>query len=113
LVRPESVYDVVATLVIDEKPEPLVVDRYTLYDVAPLTAVQDRLTLVLPGVALSPVGAEGGDAVETVRLRDAVPVPAALVALKLTVDVPVAVGVPEMMPVDVSTLRPAGKPVAL
>ena len=43
----------------------------------------------------------------------AVPVPAALVALNATLDVPAAVGVPEMTPVAVLTERPAGSPVAL
>ena len=43
----------------------------------------------------------------------AVPVPAALVALNVTLDVPAAVGVPEMTPVVVLTESPAGNPVAL
>jgi len=84
-----------------------------LYEVAPETLDQVRLTLVLPATALSPEGVAGGDAAATVRLSVAVPVPAPLVALKLTDDVPVAVGVPEMIPVDVSTARPVGNPVAL
>jgi hypothetical protein len=42
-----------------------------------------------------------------------VPVPPALVALIVTDDVPVAVGVPEITPVVELTLSPAGKPVAL
>jgi hypothetical protein len=48
-----------------------------------------------------------------VSVRVAVPVPALLVALNDTVDVPPApVGVPEMTPVEVLTVRPAGNPVA-
>jgi hypothetical protein len=46
----------------------------------------------------------------------AVPVlqaPAPLVALIVTLDVPAAVGVPEITPVLVFTVRPAGSPVAL
>ena len=43
----------------------------------------------------------------------AVPVPVPLVALNVTLDVPAAVGVPEMTPVAVSTESPAGNPVAL
>ena len=41
-----------------------------------------------------------------------VAVPPAFVAVTVTVEVPVAVGVPEMMPVAGSIVRPAGKPVA-
>ena len=48
-----------------------------------------------------------------VRARVAVPVPPALVALRGTLDVPAAVGVPEIRPVAVLTDNPAGKPVAL
>ena len=48
----------------------------------------------------------------TVRVRVAVPVPDPLVALRATVDVPAAVGVPEIKPVVGLTERPAGSPVA-
>ena len=48
-----------------------------------------------------------------VRVKVRVPVPPALVALKATVEVPVAVGVPEITPEVVFTDKPAGKPVAL
>jgi hypothetical protein len=41
----------------------------------------------------------------------AVPVPDALVALIETFELPVAVGVPEIRPVEL-TVRPAGRPVA-
>jgi hypothetical protein len=41
------------------------------------------------------------------------PVPPALVALIVTVYVPAVVGVPEINPVLVLTLKPAGNPVAL
>ena len=47
-----------------------------------------------------------------VRVRVALPVPPLLVALKVTVEVPAAVGVPEINPVVVLTETPAGKPVA-
>ena len=43
----------------------------------------------------------------------AVPVPPALAALKVTLEVPAAVGVPEIRPLEESTERPVGKPVAL
>jgi hypothetical protein len=39
-------------------------------------------------------------------------VPLALVALSVTVEVPAAVGVPEIIPLVLLTDRPAGNPVA-
>ena len=39
-------------------------------------------------------------------------VPAAFVALTVTLDVPATVGVPEICPLDVFALRPGGSPVA-
>ena len=48
-----------------------------------------------------------------VKVSVALPVPPALVALIVTVYVPAVVGVPEINPVLVFTLRPAGNPVAL
>ena len=48
-----------------------------------------------------------------VKVRVALPVPPALVALIVTVYVPAVVGVPEINPVLVSTVKPAGSPVAL
>ena len=47
-----------------------------------------------------------------VSVRLALPVPPPLVALSVTVDVPAAVGVPEISPDVVFTDRPAGNPVA-
>ena len=49
----------------------------------------------------------------TVSVNVAVPVPVALVALIVTEDVPADEGVPLMTPVEVFTLKPAGRPVAL
>ena len=49
----------------------------------------------------------------TVKVSVALPVPPALVALMVTVYVPAVVGVPEINPVLVFTVRPAGNPVAL
>jgi len=46
-------------------------------------------------------------------VRVALPVPPALVALIVTVKVPEAVGVPEISPVEVFTVKPAGNGVAL
>src|SRR5580765_4932196 len=48
----------------------------------------------------------------TVNVKTAVPVPLPLVARKVMMDVPVAVGVPEILPVAVLTDNPAGNPVA-
>ena len=46
------------------------------------------------------------------RLTVSLPVPPPFVAFTFTVDVPAAVGVPEISPLDAFTLNPAGKPVA-
>ena len=48
-----------------------------------------------------------------VRVRVALPVPVLLVALSVTVEVPDAVGVPEIAPLVVFTESPEGSPVAL
>ena len=47
-----------------------------------------------------------------VSVRVALPVPPLLVALSVTVDVPAAVGVPEINPVSLFTANPAGNAVA-
>lgn len=54
-----------------------------------------------------------GFATVTVSARVAVPVPEEFVAPIVTLEVPVAVGVPVIRPVVVLTDRPAGRPVAL
>jgi hypothetical protein len=59
-------------------------------------------------VALVITGANA--AMVTVRL--ALPVPPELVALMVTVDVPEAVGVPEIKPVTVLSDRPTGNTIA-
>ena len=48
----------------------------------------------------------------TVKVSVLVPVPPPLMAEMVTDLVPAAVGVPEMSPLVVFTLRPAGRPVA-
>jgi len=48
-----------------------------------------------------------------VKVSVALPVPPALVALMVTLYVPGVVGVPEISPVVVFTVKPAGSPVAL
>ena len=60
-------------------------------------------------VALESTGAGG----LTVRVSVALPIPPALVAESVTLDVPAAAGVPEISPVTVLTVSPAGKPAAL
>ena len=52
----------------------------------------------------------GGTLIVSVRV--ALPVPPLLVALSVTVEVPAAVGVPEINPVPLFTDSPAGNPVA-
>ena len=48
-----------------------------------------------------------------VKVKVALPLPLLLVALMVTLYVPAVVGVPEINPVLVLTLKPAGSPVAL
>ena len=48
-----------------------------------------------------------------VKVSVALPVPPALVALIVTLYVPAVVGVPEITPVLVFTLKPVGRPAAL
>ena len=48
-----------------------------------------------------------------VKIKVLVPVPPALVALKLTLEVAAAVGMPEIKPVAVLIVSPAGRPVLL
>jgi len=54
----------------------------------------------------------GMGAAAMVNVRLALPVPPLLVALSVTVDVPTAVGVPEINPDVLLTDNPAGNPVA-
>ena len=57
---------------------------------------------------------EGGKAAGLARLQAiGLPVPPALVALRVTDDVPAVVGVPEIKPVAVLIDKPAGNPAAL
>ena len=53
-----------------------------------------------------------GAATATVKVKDELPVPPPLVALSVTLEVPAAVGVPEIKPETVFTVSPAGSPVA-
>jgi len=54
----------------------------------------------------------GGGGGLMVIVKVTVPVPREFVALIVTVKVPDAVGVPEITPVEVFTVNPAGNPVA-
>ena len=62
-------------------------------------------------LALSALLIDGGATIVNVTVAE--PVPTLLVALKITLKVPEAVGVPEIKPDAVFTVRPAGSPVAL
>jgi hypothetical protein len=53
-----------------------------------------------------------GAATAIVNVRVALPVPLLLMALSVTVDVPAAVGVPDINPLVLLTDSPAGNPVA-
>ncbi len=65
-------------------------------------------------LALKALLIAGGEAVTfTLKVNITDPVPVALAALNVTVDVPAAGGVPEMTPVAVLTESPAGNPAAL
>ena len=67
----------------------------------------------MPTVPVAVVALEiTGAATAIVKERVAVPVPAALVALRLTEELPDAVGVPEIKPLVVLIDNPAGRPVA-
>ena len=54
----------------------------------------------------------GAGGVVTVRVKVALPVPPLLVALSVTVETAAPVGVPEINPVAVFTVSPAGNPAA-
>ena len=60
----------------------------------------------------SVIAERGVAATAMVSVRVALPVPPAFAALSVTVEVPAAVGVPEINPVVGFTDKPAGKPVA-
>jgi hypothetical protein len=66
------------------------------------------LALVLTDVALVTTGA--GALIVSVKV--AFPVPPLFVALSVTLEAPVAVGVPEISPLVVLMLNPSGNPAA-
>ena len=63
-----------------------------------------------PPPDMASAGGAGGAL--TVSVSVPVPVPPALVALRAIMNVPAAVGVPEMTPVVALSAKPVGKPVA-
>ena len=66
-VRPESANEVVVEVPTWVYGPPLAVPRKTLYEVAPETAVQETVAVVVPvAEAVTPVGADGG--VQTVAV---------------------------------------------
>ena len=69
------------------------------------------MTLALAALVMT--GADTGGGAVTVRARDAVPVPAALVAPRPTGKLPACAGTPEINPVAGSSDNPSGNPVAL
>ena len=77
-------------------------------------AVVDRVDVLLyatvVGLAFT---VKTGVPLPIVSVRVAVPVPDELVAPIVTFDTAAAVGVPVIFPVEVLTLKPAGRPVAL
>src|SRR5207302_9675378 len=82
----------------------------TLLDALPsemATAVAAPMSLV-DGAAIVTVAVAGVIVTASVW----VPVPPALVALRVTVEAPAVVGVPEMSPVVALSAKPAGNPVA-
>ena len=78
-----------------EVPDPLVLVLFPV-----VIEAKSSLRIVVPPLAV------------TVSVNAAEPVPAEFVAEMVALDVPAAAGVPEMMPVDVFTVRPVGRPDA-
>jgi hypothetical protein len=102
------------------KPETVFTVRPAGNPVAPklvgelVAAIWYEKTVPTVPLAVPPLLITGAaSATVTVKVRDALPVPPLLVALKVTLDVPTApVGVPEIKPEAVFTVRPVGNPDA-
>ena len=100
-----------------ENPAPVTVAALTVSGAVPDEArvtgsVAGVLTATLPKARLDALRLRAGvnEAMDSVRFS--FPVPPLLVALSMIVDVPPTVGVPEISPVEVFTVSPAGSPVA-
>ena len=79
--------------------------------VAKMLVPSERMSAPLMLVALAKLSAPGGSG-STESARTALPDPALFVAVRATCDTASSVGVPEMMPVTGSSIRPGGRPVA-
>ena len=77
----------------------------------PSSTELESFQFTVPGISLAKNSVELATFMVSVRV--AVPVPAALVALSVTLALPAVVGVPEITPVVVPIDSPAGRPVAL
>ena len=78
----------------------------------PSSTALESFTVTIAGTSVGRNRLAGADWL-IVKDNVAVPVPDEFVALNPTLNVPAAVGVPEITPVDVATESPAGSPVAL
>jgi hypothetical protein len=99
------------------KPVPVTVAELTVTDVVPeevsvTSCVEGVFSATLPNGTLVALMLSTGAADAMVSVNVALPVPPAFDALIVTVDVPAAVGVPEINPVPLFTVSPAGNPVA-
>jgi len=99
------------------KPVPVTVAEFTVTDAEPVdvkvtVCVDIVFNATSPNPTLVALMLSDGAAVAIVSIRVALPVPTLLVALSVTADVAAAVGVPEIKPVPLFTVNPAGNPVA-
>src|ERR1700738_141359 len=93
---------------------PVIVPLVEAWNLTPRVTAFGSLTVTMLGVSLGPNRLALVDPVAAIlRANVAEPVPAALVALTVTLKLPATVGVPEMAPVVVLTDSAAGKPAAL
>ena len=94
----------------------LMLDRLTLSPPLGAAAVSVTVQPSVPAPVMDPLlhdsALKTGTGTAMVSVSVALPVPALLVALSVIVEVPAAVGVPEIKPEAVFTVRPAGSPVA-
>ncbi len=100
------------------KPVPVTVAALTVTEAVPeevkvTDCVAGEFRTTSPKATLVALTLSVEVAAEIVSVKAALPVPILFVALSVTVDVPAVVGVPEINPVLLVTVSPAGKPVAL
>jgi hypothetical protein len=99
------------------KPVPATVAELTVTAVVPeevriTSCVAGVFSSTLPNATLVALMLSAGPAAAMVSVSVALPVPEPLVALRVTVEVPAAVGVPEISPVPLFNVTPAGNPIA-